>query len=251
MISVQAIVDRMNFELDSEGSDRYIFERDHLPAINAAQDWLVSLFNTAFAENKLSEESLRELTRTRVWITSNRSTFAFDAAAVGDYLWTVLAVFPEITYSGVLEAQPSLTKPVYCTVVVFLDSTEQAKRITIEEYTEMKRSPFMAGSEILGWADYKEYAYVNFMDYDTAGVLTDPVELRIAPAINNLPVAMSYLKYPTTITLITDDIEFPQTLTDLIVNKALQFIALKQGDENATLYKLTSSEIGTLIGLMS
>ena len=248
MISVQTIVDRINFELDAEGSDRYVFDRDHKPAINASQDWLVSLFNAAFAENKLSEESLRELTRTKIWITSNRSRFAFDASSVKHSLWTVLAVFPTITYTGSLSTQSNLAQSVYCDSAIYLSSTKQAKRITVEELNEMGENPFMAGSNLLGWADYSEYAYVDFMEYDST--LADPEEIAISPTTNNTPIAMAYIKIPETITLVTDSIEFPTTLTDMIVNKALQFISMKQGDDTALLYKLTEQELNTLIKLM-
>jgi len=249
MISVQTIVDRINFELDAEGSDRYVFERDHIYAINAAQDWLVSLFNASFAENKLSEESLKELAKTKIWRTSDRSRFAFDAAKVAHSLWTILAIFPKITYTGSVTSQPTPSISVYQPNLIFLTSTEVAKRTSIEEWQEKNRNIFQAGNDLLNWADYADYAYTNFMDYDDT--LSNPQEIEIAPAVNNDYIAMSYLKEPDAVTLVTDNLEFPAVLTDMVVNKALQFMALKQGDEQATLYKLTQSELAQLIKLMT
>jgi hypothetical protein len=61
MIPVQTIVDRVTSILDAEGSDRYLFDQDFKPAINLTKDWVVAVFNKAFADKKLSEENLKEL----------------------------------------------------------------------------------------------------------------------------------------------------------------------------------------------
>jgi len=64
MIPVQAVVDLMKAEIDSEGSERYLFDQDFKPAINSAIDWLVFVFNRAFENNKFSGEHLNDLIRT-------------------------------------------------------------------------------------------------------------------------------------------------------------------------------------------
>ena len=77
MIPVQNLVDFMKFELDAEGSDRYLFDQDFKPAINSAMNWLVSVFNRAFENDKLSSENLRDLIKTRVWVANNFSRIKF------------------------------------------------------------------------------------------------------------------------------------------------------------------------------
>ena len=95
MIPVQTIVDRCNFALDAEGSGRYLFEQDFKPAINSSIEWLVAVFNRVFAEKKLSEENLRELIKTRVFLASAFSRLNLDKDSLdGDSLWTILRVMP-------------------------------------------------------------------------------------------------------------------------------------------------------------
>lgn len=247
-IPVQTLVNRINFELDAEGSDRYTFDRDHIYAINAAQQWLVGLFNALFSEKKVTEEYLRELVYTKCWRTSNLSRFAFNPADVGHNLWSVISIFPDISYTGSVTAQPDAWVSVYQPNLIFSDSDQQAKRLTAEEWNERNRNVFMSGSKELNWADYTEYGYLNFNNYNPA--LTYPIELAISPNFNNGYLAMTYLKYPTDVTAIGDNVEFPLSLTDMLVNKALQFISIKQGDENATLFKLTSAELDKILKII-
>ena len=61
MIAVSTVIERMQAILDAEGSTRYTFDRDYKPAINYAIEYYCSVFNSAFGNNKLTEENLREL----------------------------------------------------------------------------------------------------------------------------------------------------------------------------------------------
>ena len=94
MIAVSEIVSRINAALDAEGSGRYTFSRDFQPAINYAIEFYVSVFNSAFGDNKLSEENLRELVRTRIWQTSEDSRVFFNTDDTVEEVWSILAVMP-------------------------------------------------------------------------------------------------------------------------------------------------------------
>ena len=102
-ILVSDIVSRCESALDAEGFERYLFDNDYRPAINYAMEWIVSVFNKAFAENKLSEESMRELVFAKVFITSAHSRINLnDLNSINNEVWSILAVYPEIEYMGVL-----------------------------------------------------------------------------------------------------------------------------------------------------
>jgi len=102
MIAVTNIIERVIAALDAEGSDRYSFSRDFQPAINYAIEFYVSVFNSAFGENKLSEENLRELVRTRVWQTSQYSRINFSIGDTVEEVWSILAVMPRPTIDGLM-----------------------------------------------------------------------------------------------------------------------------------------------------
>ena len=57
---------------------------------------------------------------------------------------------------------------------------------------------------------------------------------------------MFYVKKPIPAVATTDSIPFPDTVFPLIFNKALQYVAYKQGDQT-TLYTVTAADIAQLI----
>lgn len=87
-IKIQDIIEKCNFLLDAEDSDRYKFDNDFKPAAKLTQQWLVSLYNKFFGENKISEESLTELVSIKAfWMGSaNRVAFSKDGYKSDGYV---------------------------------------------------------------------------------------------------------------------------------------------------------------------
>ena len=167
MIYASDIIDRLNAALDAEGSDRYLFATDFKPAINYSVEWLVSLFNSVFAKNKLSEESLRELVRVGVWQTSTNSRVSFDPVDTGNDLWSILGVLIDLTYDidGVIPTPSSTSQSVYVPNASYLSADFIADRLTLEERTTNKNNPFAAGNTMVFCPGIKQYGYINFSDY--------------------------------------------------------------------------------------
>jgi len=250
MILVQDVVNRTLSLLDAEGSDRYLFDQDFKHAINSAVEWLVAVFNSAFADNKLSEEDLRDLTRVKVFQANDFSRVKFDSDEVGEKLWTILAILTEITVYPP-QAPPVLadpTKSVYHNYLTFVTSDEAAKRLSAEEWYENKKNIFKSGNNVVS-NGFKKYAYLNFFDYSSTQYL-ETGELEIRPDVSSKFVAISYLKYPDPITAITDEVEFPSTLTDILVQKTANYISIKQGD-GTSLYSVTETDVSRLISIMT
>ena len=247
-IAVQTIVDRCASALDAEGFERYQFDLDYMPAINYAKEWIVSAFNKAFSDTKLSEESLRELVKVRVFRASIYSRINFNATTTGDNIWSVFAVYPEIEYSGVLGAVPTTTS-VYCPLASYTKSYKSAKRGTLEEVNQNRLNPFMAGNEVNVCAETRDYLYTFAADYNGSYTSNPTHELEIYPSVSTQAVAIAYLAFPEDVTDITDTIPFPETLTNLIVNKSLEWISYKQGD-NTTLKMVSDEDVRTLVSLM-
>lgn len=251
MIAVQTVIDRIEFILDSEGSDRYKFEQDYKPAINMTVEWLASVFNAAFSNKKLTEENLRDLLYSRVWETSEFSKFKFDSNEVGHKLWSIISVDPEpnlfpespILTSGL---QPYESK--FRSDITFIDSDFSANRLTKEEWNENKKNIFEAGNQTL-LGDLKSYAYLNPINYSSSSAPVNTGEISVRPDISRQFVAMTYLKFPTPINVISDQIEYPETLTDLVSQKSANFISYKQGD-GTNLYAVTERDVSRLVQLM-
>lgn len=254
-ILVQKIVDRLRADLDAEGSDRYLFDQDFKPAINKAQEWLVSAFNIIFGDKKMSEENLRELTFVRIWVASTFSRIGFNPDDVGHDLWTIFAVYPKpIVYpSGNPPIQPGPAISSFIPSVAFIESERSAKRLTLEQWNENKTNPFMAGNTTVS-ESLKEYAYLGQVDYSGGNnpnyTPNDPKEIQIRPSVAGEFVAIAYLKRPTEVIAITDSLEFPESLMLLIGEKALNFMAYKQGD-NTSAYLVTERDISRILNMMS
>ena len=251
MIPVQNLVDLMKFELDAEGSDRYLFDQDFKPAINSAMNWLVSVFNKAFEENKLTGENLRDLIKTRMWVANNFSRIKFDEAVVNEELWSYLAIMPEpVVYPT--QTPPTLPNDytsIFMPDVAYISSAFSAAKLTIEKWNENDKNVFEAGNNSLQ-NGLKTYAYLTDVDYSTDTTYLQDKEITIRPDVSGEFVAITYLKVPGQISLISDSVEFPSTLTTLLVQKSLNFISIKQGD-NTTLFSITENDVNRLVQILN
>lgn len=253
-IPVSKIVEFLQSALDSEGSDRYLFDQDYKPAINSAIDMVVDTFNAAFAANKLSPEQLRELTKIKVWQASSYSRIAYNEADTGHPLWTIVAVYPKPITNKLAASASSSSKSTskFRGDVSFIKSDQAAKRLTFEEWNENRQNAFMPGNDILKNSSLVEYAYLDFGDYSSTSYTgnNNLPEIQIRPEIPNQLVAIAYLKTPNRISAIGDNLEFPPSLTRFIVDIALNYISYKQGDAGASLYVVTNQNIQRLASLM-
>jgi hypothetical protein len=238
--------------IDAEGSERYLFDQDYKPAINATLETIIAMLNTAFAEKKLAPEALREITKIQVWQTNSYSRISYDPAETGFPLWTILAVYPKIVVNKGVSAtsQTDKAKSVFRKELSYISSNYSAKRLTFEEWNENRQNIFMPGATNLA-GGLSEFAYLDFGDYTStsysgAGGIR---EIEVRPAVPNELVAIAYLKYPTQVNLITDQIEFPESLTQTITEIALSYIAQKQND-GTSLYGTSASSINVLVGLL-
>lgn len=251
-ILVQKIVDGCNFKLDAEGSQRYLFDQDFKPAINMAIETATSIFNSAFADNKLSPECLRELVKIQVWQASQYSRVSIADVDINGFFWTILAVYPKPKCNKGVSGIPSTDKSEskFRPELSYLSSDQSAKRLTFEQWNENKKNVFMPGNVVLA-GGLVEYAYLDFADYSSTSYTGNKgkFELEIRPDISGQLVAIGYLKYPKNITVIGDSIDFPQSLTDFITEITLNHLSVKQGD-GTTLNSTTEKWMAQLVNLM-
>jgi hypothetical protein len=251
MIPVTEIVTRVQSILDAEGSDRYLFDQDYRPAINSAKDWIVAVFSSIFSDKKVSEENLRDLVFTRVFQTSKFSRIQLDTLVSPHNIWSILSVNPEaVTYpNSTITTPPNDWTSYLRGDLTYIESQHYAKRMTIEQWENMKTNIFQAGSPSLT-NNLKTYGYLNEGNYNSTASPTVTGEIEISPKLENKLVGIRYLKYPNNVSLLSDSIEFPYSVLDLFVQKVANFISFKQGDQT-NLYTVTQRDISTLIQLMS
>lgn len=250
-ILVSKIIAQSNSALDAEGSDRYLFDQDFKPAINYAIGWIVSVLNSAMETDKFSGESLRELIKISIWQANNFSRVAFNESDTGIKLWTVLAIYPNPVTFPSLNPNPDAdkSKSKFMPTLSYVSGNSCTNRLTLEQWNDNKKNVFMPGNILLE-GELSEFAYLNFVDYSSTGYNNPGVfELEIRPSVSNKLVGIAYLKSPSDVMLDTDSIQFPDSLSDIIVEKTLQFISYKQGN-NTTLYTVTERDVNRLVSLL-
>ena len=250
MIPVQDVVNRIASILDAEGSDRYLFDQDYKPAINSSKDWIVAVFKRVFSDKIVSEENLRELVAIRVFQTNKFSRIKIDESVIGDDVWSILSINPEaVTYpNNTILPVANDFDSLYRNDLTYIESDYSAKRLTIEEWENMKKNVFLAGNPTIQ-NNFKSYSYLNLGDYSSQNYNPGASEIEISPKVENDLVGVRYLKYPKDVVNITDNLEFPRSVFEMIVQKAANFMSFKQGDQT-NLYSVTKADINTLTQLM-
>jgi len=253
MIPVLQIVERMNAALDAEGFERYTWDRDYRPAINYAQEWITGVFSSALGSNKFNEEALQDLTYNRIWKTNAYSRFVFQSSLVGHSLWTVIGIYPDCVITPDTDiVQSDITKSVFSSKHSYVSSYNSAGRVTAEEMNINRRNPFFNGNEIITCPELRTYSYKTLTNYRggyTPAVGVSNMEIEIFPSYKNKILAMEYLKYPTPIVDEIDRVEYPLSIINMVVDKALNFIAAKQA--GIPLQQASEGDLNKLITLMS
>lgn len=247
-IVTSAVVTRMEAGLDSEGSDRYLFNEDFRPAIHYAIQWIQTALTDLFAQKRFSPEALTELTKTRVWQTNAYSRFSYNSADLnGEDYWTILTVHPKPTCQPngpvlVLPADQSKVR----TDLVYLRSDFSARRQSYEESSINRDNPFAAGNTIVNNA-LTTYAVLDASNYTATGYApAGTYEWEIIPAVPKELIGVRYLKKPNLPAADTDVIEFRDTAMNILVDRALQYISWKQGD-GTNLYGVSERDYQQLI----
>jgi hypothetical protein len=252
MFTALELRNQLRFALDAENSDHYRDDMDIIPAINAAIKWLTSVVNSAYGQDKIGEEFFRELSTSGVFRTSDTSRVSL--AIFPSEVWSILAVYPKpVTrkITGVpAPITPDNTRSYFLNDKLHLTAETSCKRLNLEEWATNYGNPFEAGyqgNQICD--DLKLYAYLTPINYQQTSTAYKTQELEIRPSIVNQEVTIFWAKKPTQIVTLNDEISFPHSVFQLLFDKALNYIAYKQGDQT-NLFGVTSQDINQLLNVL-
>ena len=239
--------------LDAEGSNYYSDERDIAPAINAACRWAVQAFVSEKGLTKFKDEALRELKHSRVFLTSSASR-----VKIPDDVWSIEAVYPLPTVSptGFNPSSPSnQLASAEQTGAIHLDAEDSAKRLTVEEWMQNKRNPFHPGNIIQEQScseDKWRFGYLDMFTYPNEANqgLADENMIEIRPHIPRRLVTVFTVNVPDEVTApggvySPTSIPFATVLRTVLAEKALNYIARRQGD-GTTIYSTSAAEIAAI-----
>lgn len=252
MIQAQELRDQLAFALDAEGSDHYRDDLDYIPAMNAAVKWLTNIVNSAFGKDKIGEEFFRDLTFSGVFRTDDSSRVSLNVFPSD--VWSILAIYikPKTReISGqVAPTFPNDTDSYFVNNLLHVSSFLSCKRLSIEEWATSRPNPFEDGYDGDQLCDeLKRYAYMNPINYENTNLGITAKELEVRPAVVNDNLTIFWVKKPSNITSIGDQIEFPESVFQLLFNKALNYISYKQGD-NTTINSVTEQDIALLLNVI-
>lgn len=252
MFTAQELRDQLAFALDAENSDHYRDDLDFIPAINASMKWLTSVISSAYGQNKIGEEFFRELSYSGVFKTSNTSRVSLDIFP--NEVWTIQAIYINPSTSSIQGQTPptttDTTRSYFMNNLFHLSSYDACKRLSIEEWATNRDNPFEAGYDGEQLCDdLKEYAYLNPINYQGDGTSYLTQELEIRPLLSNQNISVFWTKKPDNITALGDTINFPNSVFQMLFDKALSYIAYKQGDQT-TIYGVSSTDVQQLISIL-
>lgn len=173
--------------------------------------------------------------------------------------WTLIGIYPEITTIPVSPSPPSIGETgIWANSVMVNEVLKSCKRLTFEEWAEKQRNPLVPGSELITNSELKEYAYLPAAHY-YPGVysgslvgLDSVYEYLVMPSCDEKLIGVGFLKKPLGETIVhqTNILPFPESLVELVVEKFLQFISIKE-DDRRSLYDISNAEIQKAFLLLS
>lgn len=224
MILASEVFTAVRAHLDDDNSGRYGVTTDLIPAINAAIKYLIAVFNAGFEQKKIYPESLRELIRLEIVdAIGSGNTKRADVTNICEDLWTILGVEPDAE-----EAEGTTTTTIAPEDFAGLRS-KFAKRLTLEEWNEKAEDPFSPGTGVSIAPAFLRPAYLGPGRYFDAD--HDYIFIRPASLVTD-NVGIWYLKNPTVVAGAASEVEFPQSMFQLLVDKTLGYISLQHGPES-------------------
>lgn len=252
MILAQDLRNQMAFALDAENSDHYLDDLDYIPAINASVKWLTNVVNAAYGQDKLGEEFFRDLAYSGVFQTTNTSRVSLNVFP--SEVWTILGVYANPTTSVIAGyppvSTPDVTKSYFLSNIRHLSSSDSCKRLNVEEWSTNTNNPLEAGYDGDQICDaLKLYAYMSTFNYEGVNSGVNSAEIEVRPSIINGKITVFWAKKPSVITSLSQNIEFPNSVFQLLFDKALNYIAYKQGDQT-NIYGVTTQDIQQLLSVI-
>lgn len=246
------IIGLVRAALDAEGSEYYTDQQDLIPAINSGQSFLIYIINAQLGAKKFAEEYYRELIKSRVWQSStfSRVDVSLPGTTPIEKVWSILSITVEPTLNipfvpvsvvgGLSIERPDLQ---------YVSGGKSCSRLTMEEWVDNAGNPFMEGYTAEPTTLNKNYAYLTHVSYaNTSAAIpfVSPNEIEVRPPVPALPVVIAFVKLPTPIALATDSVDFPESMTDLLVKATLREIAFKQGDRT-TISSLSTQDMMAML----
>ena len=228
MITASSLFADIRARLDDDNSGRYDVANDLVPAVNASIDFWVNVLNSGFESKRIVHESLADLIQAKKYTAVVYGTTAAVPLPDGEDIWTIFGVDIDAVEEG----------------NKWIGKGRKAHRVSIAEWSWETGNPFALGSSQPQVDDFRHPIYIgigNYMADGNKGILIRPASLLNA----NKDVLLWYLTNPTKIVDGASEVEFPQSMYSLILNKAVNYISFQHGGQSPY-YQFTAQEVNQL-----
>jgi hypothetical protein len=250
MISYAELSSAISQATQDSFSDRYR-PSQRIASINAAVERATSALGWAMANNKGSEEALRELTNLRIFQTNSQGGINLNDPTLGHTIWNVLGVYarPELVTAGTISSVPNNVS-LYRPDLAFSGTGSPVERITLEEVPVVRNSIVRNGNEVFaGNPKRVTFAYYIIGNASSSGYVSGSSELRVLPnsQTGRTFIAMSYIQQPTRMVDENSVVEFPQFMLRTLAEWTLSYLVIPQGD-GTTMYSTAEKDAAQLLG---
>lgn len=226
----------LQFLVDDENSDRYDFDNDYKPAINAAVRYTMSAFDKAFERGSLSPIIFSELLYGLIFSpTAMPGVEAVKISLtnplyVGERLWRLVGVDPA---------------PVVSLSNYVMAGARLAKFIPIIDSGGANEDPFEPGYAGVA-ADLNAYSYTHVNTIDPEGTPVQYLVVRPKPPGD---VAVIHLRTPAKVIATDTEVEFPYVLYQPVLMKAYQYMLFQAGKQPMQNMQVSDKEVQELASL--
>lgn len=204
-------------------------------------NYITGLFERAYESRRITAEAFTDLLRVKTYaLISQGDSVSIDVSGEVNSMWAIVGLDPLVANTG----NPNYT---------YTDTQYKwAKKLSIDEWGENIGNPFKAGSSVLKAIGLTDFGYImawgSQHDDDPAKRI---LLLRPASMFTDAGdrIALWYLNYPTTVTDLSDTLEFPLKLTNLLVQQTLKYLSTQQGARQS-LYQITDKEMAEFIQIL-
>ncbi len=222
----------LDFLVDDENSDRYDFDNDHKPAINAAVRYIMSAFDKAFERGTLSPTVFGELLfGEKITPTAITGLDASKLVVTVTTMWRLVGIDPA---------------PIFETADYIGPAKSFATYLPFNMAGNPEEDPFEAGSTQP--ADLAQYSYTSMNIVDPSGTPVRHFILR--PGVTE-DCAVVYLRQPTKVVATGTSFEFPYALYQPVLMKAYQYMMIQAGKQPFQNMQVTDKDVQELVSLFS
>ena len=228
--------------LDTENQTQRYLVRNRIDAINSAISRCQSAGSFALANNKGSEELLRDMTTIAIYQTNAFGALVLDDPAMPWTVANVVAVYtnPDLQVPGTVNPLPDATSQ-YRADLAWAGAGDPVVRYTLEQVPNVKNNASMRGNEVLAAIPGR----ISHGYYENAGRVWVLPKSQMGRKI----VAVAQIEKFAPMVDENSTVNLPNYMTQILSSWALEYLTWKQDPTMQGVGAYASKDAASLFGM--